>query len=554
LSSTFFPRERAERLIAAARFLIAVASSLAVALGSGPFGLWSLRPVVIGFALYASLIALIIEAGAILDSKCALAMHALDLAFFASFAQATDGPAFFVCFSYALLAAALRWDWRGVLWTGAAAAALSVLLGIGAPGRHALLMRVIYIAVLASIIAMLKIDEERRRDDLKRLSAWTIAPTSDRTGLLANALGFAAEVLRAPRILVAWEDPDEPWLHLGFFDGAVSETREPAGTFDSALVAGGLARAAFACADVTGPEPTLTDLGGVLHRWRGEPIHSALARRYGMRSVVSAPFAFDELEGRIFALDGRSCGSDDLVLARAAVMGVAAGLRAIARWEQIGLENATRERLRLARELHDGVLQFLAGTALQIESVRQLLDGRAPESASNRLDEIGRWIKEEQQELRFFVGELRPGGGLGREDTPGEGFRNLAERVARHWEIEIEFEAAGLPPLPRGLFAEIARLIQEAIVNAARHARASRVRVAIGLVGPTIRIMVDDNGRGFSFAGKWSLEALNRQKLGPVSLKERVTALGGSLTIASRESGSLLDITVPWERPAGDAA
>jgi signal transduction histidine kinase len=273
-----------------------------------------------------------------------------------------------------------------------------------------------------------------------------------------------------------------------------------------------------------------------------------------MRSVVSAPFAFDEIEGRIFALDGRSCGPDDLVLARAAVPGVAAGLRAIARWEQIGFETATRERLRLARELHDGVLQFLAGTALQIESVRQLLDGRAPESASSRLDEIGGWIKDEQQALRFFVGELRPGGGLGREDTPAEGLRNLAERVARHWEIEIEFEAATLPPLPRNLFAEIARLIQEAIVNAARHAHASRVRVAIESVGRMVRIMVDDNGRGFSFSGRWGLESLNRQKLGPVSLKERVAALGGSLTIASKESGSLLDITVPWKRPAGDAA
>jgi signal transduction histidine kinase len=554
LKSPYFPRERGERLIATARLLIAIAAAAAVWLGGQSAERWTQWPIVVGFSLYAALLAIVVESGALPDAKAAFAMHALDLAFFAALVRGADGPPFFVCFTFALLAAALRWNWRGVVWTGAAAVALSAILGIGAQSAPALFVRVVYISVIASMIAMLGIDEERRRYELKLLSSWRPLPASDRAASLADALHFVAEILDAPRVLVAWEDTEEPWLNFAFLDGAgIRETRGSPGGVEP-LVAGDLAEAAFACGDLTLLATTLTDSGGSPHRWKGAPIDARLALRYEMRSVVSAPFSFDSLEGRIFALDGRNRTADDLVLARAAGVGVAAGLQNIARWRHVEAEAAARERLRFSRELHDGVLQFLAGTALQIESVRQLLDGRAPETASDRLDQIGEWIQAEQQMLRFFVGELRPGGGLGDDDTPVEGLRRLAERVGRHWEIEVEFEAAPLPLLRRGLFEEIARLIQEAIVNAARHAQASRVAVTIAPAGPSIRITVDDNGHGFSFSGRWDLEALNRERLGPVSLKERVSALGGSLTIASQGAGSLIDMAVPWEMPEVDGA
>jgi signal transduction histidine kinase len=554
LKSPYFPRERGERLIATARLLIAIAAAAAVGLEGQTVERWTQWPIVIGFSLYAALLAIVVEFGALPDAKTAFAMHALDLAYFAALVRGTDGPPFFVCFTFALLAAASRWDWRGVLWTGAAAVALSALLGIGAQSGRALFVRVIYTSVVASMIAMLGIEEERRRHELKRLSSWRVAHASDRAALLADTLHFAAEVLAAPRVLVAWEDTEEPWLNLVFLDGAgIHETRDSPGGVAS-LVASGLAEAAFACAGLNPLATTLTDSGGSLHRWKGAPIDARLALRYEMRSVVSAPFSYDSLEGRIFALDGRNVTSDDLVLARAAGFGVAAGIQNIARWRQVESEAAARERLRFSRELHDGVLQFLAGTALQIESVRQLLDGRAPQTASERLDQIGEWIQAEQRMLRFFVGELRPGSGLGGDDAPGEGLRRFAERVGRHWEIEVAFEAAALPLLRKGLFEEIARLIQEAIVNAARHAGASRVAVASAPAGPTIRITVEDNGHGFSFSGRWDLEALNRERLGPVSLKERVSALGGSLTIASQDAGSRIDMVVPREVPEGDDA
>jgi signal transduction histidine kinase len=554
LKSPYFPRERGERLIATARLLIAIAAAAAVGLEGQTVERWTQWPIVIGFSLYAALLAIVVEFGALPDVKTALAMHALDLAYFAALVRGTDGPPFFVCFTFALLAAAWRWDWRGVLWTGAAAVALSALLGIGAQSGRALFVRVIYTSVVASMIAMLGIEEERRRRELKRLSSWRVAHASDRAALLADTLHFAAEVLTAPRVLVAWEDTEEPWLNLAFLDGAgIRETRESPGGVAS-LVASGLAEAAFACGNLNPLATTLTDSGGDLHRWKGAPIDARLALRYEMRSVVSAPFSFDSLEGRIFALDGRKGTSDDIVLARAAGFGVAAGIQNIARWRQVESEAAARERLRFSRELHDGVLQFLAGTALQIESVRQLLDGRAPETASERLDQIGEWIQAEQRMLRFFVGELRPGSGLGDDDAPGEGLRRFAERVGRHWEIEVAFEAAALPLLRKGLFEAIARLIQEAIVNAARHAGASRVAVAIAPAEPSIRITVEDDGHGFSFSGRWDLEALNRERLGPVSLKERVSALGGSLTITSQDAGSLIEMVIPREAPEGDDA
>ena len=67
-----------------------------------------------------------------------------------------------------------------------------------------------------------------------------------------------------------------------------------------------------------------------------------------------------------------------------------------------------------------------------------------------------------------------------------------------------------------------------------------------------VRITVADNGRGFPFRGDYDHAALTALRLGPVTLKERVAALGGTLAIASTESGARLEIALPLE-PAGGA-
>ena len=98
---------------------------------------------------------------------------------------------------------------------------------------------------------------------------------------------------------------------------------------------------------------------------------------------------------------------------------------------------------------------------------------------------------------------------------------------------------------PAAISDNASRILQEALVNAARHAEASTLCANVVRDDGALRISVADNGRGFSFRGTYDLAALQQMQAGPVTLKERVSALGGGLVISSSEAGARLDITLP---------
>ena len=98
---------------------------------------------------------------------------------------------------------------------------------------------------------------------------------------------------------------------------------------------------------------------------------------------------------------------------------------------------------------------------------------------------------------------------------------------------------------PAAVSDNVSRIVHEALVNASRHAEASVLCASVVRENGTLRISVTDDGRGFAFRGTYDLAALQQMKAGPVTLKERVSALGGGLVISSSESGARLDITLP---------
>jgi two-component system sensor histidine kinase UhpB len=92
---------------------------------------------------------------------------------------------------------------------------------------------------------------------------------------------------------------------------------------------------------------------------------------------------------------------------------------------------------------------------------------------------------------------------------------------------------------------QLYRLVRESLFNVARHAGASSARVEVARRGQALDITVTDDGRGFPFTGRYDHEELTRRKLGPVSLKERVSALGGSLAIDSAPGRTCLEMHLP---------
>ncbi len=115
----------------------------------------------------------------------------------------------------------------------------------------------------------------------------------------------------------------------------------------------------------------------------------------------------------------------------------------------------------------------------------------------------------------------------------------------------LKFERSWIIRASKGArsLADVQRNVREALVNAARHGRASAVRLELSAQDHHMRIRVTDNGRGFPFRGQYDHAALTRLKLGPVCLKERVESLGGSLAIASTDAGARVDVILPLRQP-----
>ena len=209
------------------------------------------------------------------------------------------------------------------------------------------------------------------------------------------------------------------------------------------------------------------------------------------------------------------------------------------------------ERLRLARELHDGLLQSLAGIALQLETVSRLLDSDL-ETARNRLQEIATLIAVEQRELRAWIANLSPAApeAMASADDFAAALQKLCRRAESQWGVRCELIIGPVASIARALGDHVYRIVQESLNNVGRHTRAKVARVELQVRPDRVEITVTDDGVGFSFGGRYDLAQLTALGIGPRSLKERIASLHGGLVLTSSPSGSLLEITLPLQRYA----
>ncbi|MCC3761710.1 GAF domain-containing sensor histidine kinase [Glycomyces sp. TRM65418] len=178
------------------------------------------------------------------------------------------------------------------------------------------------------------------------------------------------------------------------------------------------------------------------------------------------------------------------------------------------------ERNRLARELHDAVMQRLFSLRLSARAACKLVD-TDPGAAVARLGEVEALAAEAITELRGVIVELRPAD----LDVHGlvETLRRHVALLDRLHDTEVAFEVRSPVDLSRDGEVEVLRLVQEALGNAFRHAKAAHVRIMIA----SDRIEIADDGVGFDAA-----EAATRG-LGLLSMRERAKALGGDLDLAT---------------------
>lgn len=552
------PRKRSERLIATGRAALAAFSLLAIWLDPSEPARYAHQTYTLlaGYLVYALLILAVVEASERFINRLGLGTHLVDVAVFTVLIALTEGPIspFFVWFVFALLAAALRWHWRGVLWT--ALALLAIYIGIGvyvelvlrdpAFELNRFIIRSAYLALAAALVGYLSAHERRLQQDLVQLASWPRALPQD--SLVRELLPHAASILNARRLVLLWEEEEEPWRYEARLeDGAFSSARESAAP--EPLLPAPLADADFLCADLLRARPVVlhTTGSGALARWRGTPLPDALARRLGARSVLALRLRGEAFSGRLFALDQPRLSIDDLVLGGIVARQMAADLEQFYTQQRLQQAAVAGERVRLAREIHDGVLQTLTGLGLQLQTAQRLLE-TDPDAARARLAELQDLVATEQSDLRFFVRQMKPVPLRDPEINAGliQHLETLARRIERQWGLRVELSTGALArQLTEVMAHAVYRIAQEALVNAARHAEAQLARVRLELLGDRLRIVIVDDGQGFPFRGRYDLGALAAANLGPASIRQRVAALDGDLVLVSGEGGARLEIELP---------
>jgi signal transduction histidine kinase len=153
----------------------------------------------------------------------------------------------------------------------------------------------------------------------------------------------------------------------------------------------------------------------------------------------------------------------------------------------------------------------------------------------------------EQRELRFFISGLEPGSDRqpGRSSPLTLRLDSVRERLALEWKTPVTLRVSPrLASLPQSIEDAIPLMVHEAAVNALKHARASRVLVDVEAVDGHVRVSVTDDGHGFPFHGHYGHDWLAMSQAGPRSLFDRVSALGGQLSIDSSEQGSRVEMVL----------
>jgi NarL family two-component system sensor histidine kinase LiaS len=195
------------------------------------------------------------------------------------------------------------------------------------------------------------------------------------------------------------------------------------------------------------------------------------------------------------------------------------------------------ERQRLARELHDAVSQQLFAISMTATAVGRTLD-KDFEKSRRQIHLIEEMAAVAQSEMRALLLHLRPVHLEGKRLS--EGLAELLQELRAKVPMEITWDMDDELRLPRGVEDHLFRIVQEAMSNALRHSKASKLEVKLQQRSDGARLTIRDDGVGFD------LEAKKHASYGLVSMQERVSEIGGSLNIVTApEKGTRIDIRVP---------
>jgi signal transduction histidine kinase len=574
LSPRLAVRERAdeaiqiERVLAMARVLLSVSSLAALYLSPAE----SFPAPALGFALavlysgHAIAFLVLLSRWSELPARFAGTMQAADILWPCLISVFTNGPnsPFLLYFLFALLAAAFRWGMREALLTvvvaiatfAGEAFALShgwITAAAGTELSSALVMWIVSLIILALLIAYLAEAEKGRRAEAASITQ-VLSKVRVDAGLKGTLQAVMQELLKLFRgrellllvreggsrranlwrverlgntgeLIFTWRQLDDAEAQTYFFEllalgaGAAWTQRRSASTI------------------------TIDRDGKPLRGAECRLSPDFIAQHPFDRLLISCILVAPDVSCRLF-LFGPSGGGkpkEQLRFLRDLTNRVTPAVYNVYLLRRLRSRAAAAERGRVARDLHDGVVQSLHALAFRLYVLRT---GRMSETdRTQELLDMQELAQQEASNLRGMIQHLQP-------FDPKNLLNSLAGMIEQYGYdtgISAKFVCdVSDVTLPPAICREITGVVQEALANVLKHSGAESVLVRLASQADAWILTIEDDGRGFEFSGRFTQLELERVRRGPLIIKQRARAMGGELTLVSKPGcGARLEIKIP---------
>ncbi|GEN99010.1 two-component sensor histidine kinase [Novosphingobium sediminis] len=503
-----------------------------------------------GFGIYVVLSAYLVGAAVMImiawrswwwEFRLAPWVHAIDTfafvlaVYFSEAGKADFNSPFMALTAFLLISATLRWGWFAVAWTSVTLVTVNVIIGAGLfafglpidPYRYG--RRLMYLGVLS--LMMVWLSGEQRGPRSAPMPRTPGTPGERRNAILVDTLTFARVALQARGAAIAVPHGEEPWTELLRDSGyAVIVDRLGPEALDGSF--GEPDRAALI--DLARGR-RITSRASSYPLALSGPINAPLAEHCGINEAMIVTFETAAGPGQLLIWGIPDMCVDDLPLVETIGRHLSTELDREDLAELAQAASAAALRDALARDLHDSVAQFLAGTLFRLEALsRWIREGHDPTAEINDLKTA---LRREQGELRAMIQRLRRGEEGDRRTDLVEEMETLLGEMSQHWHIAVRLDAQVRPmPVSIGLAHELRQVLREAVANAARHGCCREVVVSVSTGGPGLTLRIADDGEGFP---------ADSPPPRPRSISERVEALGGTLSICHNHPGALLEIALP---------
>ncbi|HUU15328.1 MAG TPA: histidine kinase [Terriglobia bacterium] len=570
--------QRVERMLAGARTFLAISSFVAIYLDpTEPSRFASLAyGLLAAYVVHSSLIWILLQIRRESTPGFRLIVHAIDVLWPALISFFTTGPnsPFFLFNVFVLLAAAYRWGFIETLGTAGAVVVLfysqAVLMASG-PGvlrgmiggeieLNRFVMRGLYLMIMGYLLGYLGEEEKLLRAETAGI-ARIISRIQAETGLRGALHAVFDDLLRifgsSRALLVLREEStgnafrwdarregadDDLKLELTELDTLenLQYLFDPPGEVWHA-------KRRDASGEGRQFELLVLDEKGARLRHASWKPSAAFLAQHEFRALLAETFSLgNEWSGTLLILDPRPGTATDVAARylQTLTRQISPAIYSVFLTRRLRSRIGAVERARVARELHDGVIQSLIGLEMQVDVLRRQAE-TSSEGTAKELVRVQQILRQEVLNLRELMQQMRP-----LDLSPRQLLDFLAQTVDKFGHdagVSAHFVSGlgDVSPPPR-VCKEIVRIVQEALVNVRKHSGARNVLVKFDAQNGLWKLVIDDDGRGFDFIGRMNLAELDVARKGPLVIKERVRSIGGDLVVESAPGrGARLEISIP---------